>query len=79
MKFPLCFKKISRVLQTFLVWKLQGYVESIARVTQESFVGVSGVCFRVFEACSKGVFKQFQGSSRVFHESFKRVLRMLLK
>ena len=47
------------VAKKFSVWKFQGCVESISRVFQESFEGVSGVFLRVFEASSKGVSKQF--------------------
>ena len=60
MKFPWCFKKVSSVLhKSFwcVSWMFQGFVESISRVNQDSFEGVSGVCLRVFEASSKGVLK----------------------
>ena len=54
MKFPWCFnKKFSSVLQKSF-WcvsrKFQGCVESISRVNQDSFEGVSGVFLRVFKA-----------------------------
>ena len=62
MKFPWWFKKVSSVMQKS-VWcvsrKFQGCVESISRVNQDSFEGVSGVFLRVFEESSKGVLKQF--------------------
>ena len=57
MKFPWCFKKVSRVLQkVFSVF--QGLVESISRVFQESFESI----LRVLEAVSR----EFQSRSRKF-------------
>ena len=67
----------------------KGCVESIKRGFQETFRGVTGVFLRVFEASSKGVLRQYQGSfqrvsskfldvswkiSRMFQECFKTVL-----
>ena len=55
-------------------------------VCGEHFRDVSGVLLRVFEAISKGVLKQFQGSFRrvsrmfpVFHGSLKTISRLLWK
>ena len=84
MKFPWCFYKVSSGLQ-----KVFG-VESIPRVFQETFEGVSGVFSRVFEASSKvvcqrsygspwkfeGVSKNFRGVLGQFHGCHREISRV---
>ena len=63
MKFPWCFKKDSRALQKS--------VESISRVFQESFKGVS----TNIEGVPSILSMVFQEVSKKFQGSFKSVLR----
>ena len=55
LEVSMVFLEISRMCKKFLVWKFNGCVESISRVFQETFEGVSGLFLMVFEASSKGV------------------------
>ena len=54
-------------------------VESISRVFQETFDGVSGVVLRVFEASSKGVCQRSYWSVWKFWRCFKEFSRCLGK